>query len=148
MSADDVSAVTFDRVAGYLRERGYGFAPTPAGLAGTWDAHHLWFLLQGSRADVLQVRGRAVAPVPVRDRVAVLRALNDWNRARVWPKVYLRAEGTEATEHVLYAELSTDVRHGLTDAQLAVQLSTALVAVTAALNDLAPALGAPPPRSG
>lgn len=146
MSADEVSAVTIDRVAGYLRERGYGFAPSPAGLAGTWDGHHLWLLLQGSRADVLQVRGRAVAAVPVRDRVAVLRALNDWNRARVWPKVYLRAEGDQGPEHVLYAELSTDVRHGATDAQLAAHLGSALVAVTAALNDLAPALGAAPPR--
>lgn len=146
MNAADIRAVTIERVAAYLRERGYGFAPTPAGLAGTWDGHHLWFLLQGSRADVLQVRGRAVSAVPVRDRVAVLRALNDWNRGRVWPKVYLRAEGDQAAEHVLYAELSTDVRHGATDAQLAVQLGTSLVAVTAALEDLAPALGAAPPR--
>ena len=145
MSADDVCAVTIDRVAAYLRERGYGFTRTPAGLAGTWDAHHLGVLLQGSRADVLQVRGRAVTAVPVRDRVAVLRALNDWNRGRVWPKVYLRAEGTDAPEHVLYAELSTDVRHGATDAQLAAHLGSALVAVTVALNDLAPALGATPP---
>lgn len=146
MNAADIRAVTIERVAAYLRERGYGFAPTPAGLAGTWDGHQLWFLLQGSRADVLQVRGRAVSAVPVRDRVAVLRALNDWNRGRVWPKVYLRAEGDQAAEHVLYAELSTDVRHGATDAQLAVQLGTSLVAVTAALEDLAPALGAAPPR--
>lgn len=146
MSASDVRAVTMGRVAAYLAERRYGFTETPAGLAGTWDGHHVWFLLQGSRADVLQVRGRAVAVVPVRDRVAVLRALNDWNRGRVWPKVYLRAEGAEAAEHVLYAELSTDVRHGLTDDQLAGQLGTALVAVIAALNDLGTALGAAPAR--
>lgn len=108
---------------------------------GTWDGHPVWFLLQGPRSDVLQVRGRLARAVRVRERVAVLRALNDWNRGRIWPKVYLRAE---ADEEVLYAELSTDLRAGVSDVQLAAHLTSALVAVTVALTELGTSLGTAP----
>lgn len=141
MSATDVLPLTADRIAAYLDERGYAFATTPTGLVGTWDGHPVWFLLQGPRSDVLQVRGRVAGPVRVRDRVATLRALNDWNRARIWPKVYLRAE---AEDQVLYAELSTDLRAGVSDVQLAAHLTSALVSVTVALSELGTSLGAAP----
>jgi hypothetical protein len=54
----------------------------------------------------------------------VLQAVNDWNRERVWPKVYTRAE---ADGLALYAEVSVDFEHGATDAQLAATVSCGLV---------------------
>jgi hypothetical protein len=93
-------------------------------VTGTWDGNRFWFLLLGDRSEILQVRGRWAGTVPTASRLAVLQTVNDWNRERVWPKVYARPEGDELA---LYAEVSVDFEHGATDAQLAATVSCGLV---------------------
>lgn len=106
-----------DRVAAYLRLRGYRFVVDDDGdLTGTWDGHRFWFLLLGDKQEILQVRGRWSRSLPLEQRAALGLAVNDWNRERIWPKAYLREEeGLLA----LYSEVSADLEAGVTDDQLA-----------------------------
>ncbi|MFE5293498.1 YbjN domain-containing protein [Isoptericola sp. NPDC056618] len=113
------------RVADDLTRRGYRFRTDDDGdVTGTWDGNRFWFLLLGDHDEILQVRGRWAGTVPEGARLAVLQAVNDWNRERVWPKVYARAEGERLA---LYTEVSVDFEHGATDEQLAATVSCGLV---------------------
>jgi hypothetical protein len=114
-----------ERIAEDLTRRGYRFRFDAEGdVTGTWDGNRFWFLLLGPHEEILQVRGRWAGNIPPQARLSVLQAVNDWNRERVWPKVYTRAE---ADGLALYAEVSVDFEHGATDAQLAATVSCGLV---------------------
>jgi hypothetical protein len=122
------SALTPQRIGDDLMRRGYRFRIDEDGdVTGTWDGNRFWFLLLGEGAEILQVRGRWAGAVPPRSRLAVLQAVNDWNRERIWPKVYTREEEQGLA---LYAEVSVDFEHGATDEQLATTVSCGLVAGT------------------
>jgi hypothetical protein len=109
--------VTRDRIAAYLLSRGYRFLIDDDGdLTGTWDGSRFWFLLLGDNREILQVRGRWQRTLPTARRTAVLLAANDWNRERIWPKVYVREEDGELA---LYSEVSVDLEPGVTASQLA-----------------------------
>ncbi len=81
------------RVGDDLSRRGYRFRIDDDGdVTGTWDGNRFWFLLLGEHDEILQVRGRWAGALPAASRLAVLQAANDWNRERIWPKVYTREE--------------------------------------------------------
>lgn len=128
-----------DRVEAYLRSRGYRVQRDPDGdLTGTWDGDRFWFLLLGEQHEVLQVRGRWHRTLPQDRWGAALLTVNDWNRERLWPKAYLRAEDGQTA---LYGEVSVDLEHGVTDDQLAQLVACGLgtgVQLFAALADLVP----------
>lgn len=84
-------------------------------LTGLWDGHPFWFMLRGETGEVLQVLGQWSVPVPESARMAVLQAVNDWNRDQVLPKAYLRAEEESLT---LYADHAIILQGGATDEQL------------------------------
>ena len=116
--------MTRDRVAAYLRQRGYQFTIDEEGdLTGTWDESRFWFLLLGEHEEILQVRGRWHEQLPTDRRRALALILNDWNRERIWPKAYMREEDGELA---LYSEVSVDLEHGATEAQLAQALACGL----------------------
>ncbi|WP_024288748.1 YbjN domain-containing protein [Cellulomonas sp. KRMCY2] len=127
------------RVEAYLRGRGYRVQRDPDGdLTGTWDGDRFWFLLLGEQHEVLQVRGRWRRTLPQDRWGAALLTVNDWNRERLWPKAYLRAEEGQTA---LYGEMSVDLEHGVTDDQLAQLVACGLgtgVQLFAALGDLVP----------
>jgi hypothetical protein len=109
--------LTRDRISTYLLSRGYRFLLDDDGdLTGTWDGSRFWFLLLGERSEILQVRGRWHRTLPTSRRTAVLLAANDWNRERIWPKVYVREEDGELA---VYSEVSVDLENGVTTVQLA-----------------------------
>ncbi|GAA2221824.1 hypothetical protein GCM10010413_12630 [Promicromonospora sukumoe] len=113
------------RVGDDLSRRGYRFRIDDDGdVTGTWDGNRFWFLLLGEHDEILQVRGRWAGALPAAARLAVLQAANDWNRERIWPKVYTREEGAGLA---LYAEVSVDFEHGATEEQLAQTVSCGLV---------------------
>jgi hypothetical protein len=119
------TALTVHRIADDLTRRGYRFRTDDDGdLTGTWDGNRFWFLLLGDNAEILQVRGRWAGAVPPQARLAVLQSINDWNRERLWPKVYAREEEPGLA---LYTEVSVDYEHGATDEQLAATVSCGLV---------------------
>lgn len=108
--------LTRDRVAAALSARGYHFRVDEDGdLTGVWNDSRFWFLLLGEHEEILQVRGRWHRQLPVDGRRAVALALNDWNRERIWPKLYLREEEGQVA---VYSEVSTDLEHGVTGEQL------------------------------
>jgi len=127
------------RIGDDLARRGYRFRMDDDGdVTGTWDGNRFWFLLLGSNDEILQVRGRWAGSIPPRARLSVLQAVNDWNRERVWPKVYTREEDNGLA---LYTEVSVDFEHGATDDQLAATVSCGLVTATqffATVGSLAP----------
>jgi hypothetical protein len=127
------------RVEAYLVSRGYHVVrDEDDDLTGTWDGDRFWFLLLGEDHEVLQVRGRWHRTLPVVRRSAALLAVNDWNRERIWPKAYLREEDGQTA---LYAEVSVDLEHGVTDDQLAQLIACGLgtgVQLFAALGMLVP----------
>ncbi|WP_308113378.1 YbjN domain-containing protein [Antribacter soli] len=113
------------RIGDDLARRGYRFRIDDDGdVTGTWDGNRFWFLLLGEHDEILQVRGRWAGTLPPGSRLAVLQAANDWNRERIWPKVYTREE---ASGLALYAEVSVDFEHGATEDQLAQTVSCGLV---------------------
>ena len=121
---DRPTPLTQDRVAAYLGRRGYRFAIDDDGdLTGTWDESRFWFLLLGEHEEILQVRGRWHRQLPTEQRRSLALALNDWNRERIWPKVYVREEEGLLT---LYSEVSIDLEHGVTDPQLAQAIACGL----------------------
>jgi hypothetical protein len=133
------------RIEAYLTRRGYRFLVDEDGdVTGTWDGNRFWFLLLGEHAEIVQVRGRWHRTLPVSQRSALLLAANDWNRERIWPKVYLREEDGVLA---LYSEVSIDLENGVTDIQLAQLLACGLgtgVQTFAALDSLLPDLPAEP----
>jgi len=138
-----VAALSRDRVAAYLTGRGYRFQIDDDGdITGTWDGSRFWFLLLGDHREIVQVRGRWHRTMPVTQRSAVLLAANDWNRERIWPKVYVREEDGELA---LYSEVSVDLEFGVTQTQLGQLLACGLgtgVQMFTALDSLLP--DAPP----
>lgn len=127
------------RVERYLVGQGYRVVRDEDGdLTGTWDGDRFWFMLLGEQHEILQVRGRWHRSLPAGRRPATLLALNDWNRERIWPKAYLRDEEDGVA---LYTEVSVDLEHGVTDAQLARLVACGLgtgVQFFAALRSLVP----------
>lgn len=133
--------ITRERVEAYLRAHQYHFEIDGDGdVTGVWDGNQLWFLLLGEDAEVLQVRGRWHNALGAPNRLSVLRAVNDWNRDRIWPKVYLRDEEPGL---VLYAEVSVDLEHGATDAQLSQYLGCGIATSTMVLNTVTTMLTPP-----
>ena len=126
-----------DRIAAYLEAEGYRTRRDEDGdVAGVWNGHRFWFIVLGERNEVLQVRGRAEHVLPVERRAVALLAVNDWNRDRIWPKAYLREEEDGLA---LYGEMSVDLEHGVTDAQLALLLDCGLVTAIQMFRATAPA---------
>jgi hypothetical protein len=137
--AQRTSPLTRARVQAYLLGRGYTVGLDDDGdLTGTWDGNRFWFILTGADDEVLQVRGRWQRTLPSSRRTATLLAVNDWNRERIWPKVYLREDDDRIA---LFTEVSVDLEHGVTDDQLAQLVACGLgtgVQFFAALGGLVP----------
>lgn len=116
--------LTAERVARQLTDRQFNFVLDEDGdISGSWDGNRFWFLLLGDEREALQVRGRWHRTLPLARRASTIVAANDWNRERIWPKVYVRTEGEELA---LYCEIAADLEHGVTDAQLAQLLACGL----------------------
>ncbi|MCL2595155.1 MAG: YbjN domain-containing protein [Promicromonosporaceae bacterium] len=118
------SLVIPDRIAAWLTEHEYHFQRFDDGeIGGIWDGNPHWFTLVGDDKTYLQVRGKWRHDALMLQRSEVLQIVNDWNREYLWPKVYVRRddEGTW-----LFAEVTTSLPVGATDAQLATLLDMSL----------------------
>jgi hypothetical protein len=141
VAVDKPRPLSTQRVGDDLSRRGYRFRIDDDGdVTGTWDGNRFWFLLLGEHDEILQVRGRWAGNLPAGARLAVLQAANDWNRERIWPKVYTREESSGLA---LYAEVSVDFEHGATEEQLAQTVSCGLVTASQFFSTVASL--APPP---
>ena len=121
--------ISRERLIEHLSDKNYRFSIDDDGdPVGIWDKTLVWFLFLGSAKSFLQVRARWHRKISVEERLALLQALNDWNRDNLWPKVFAREEeDTPGFLHV-YAEVSSDFTAGATDDQLASAVDVSLKA--------------------
>ena len=123
-AAAELSPLSSQRIRTELLRRGYRFKTEPDGdITGIWDGNRFWFSLLGEKREVLRVRGKWSTDLPGDSFDAALFAANDWNRDRVFPKVYVRDEGTVG----LYTEVSVDFEPGATDEQIADVITCGLI---------------------
>jgi len=113
--------LTQARVIERLEARGFGYKVDPDGdVGGMWDDHLFYFFVLGASDEYLQVRGRWSRTVAVGEVAALLEAVNAWNTDKLWPKCYVRVDGTDVG---VYAEHVVDYEHGVTDEQLDLHLA-------------------------
>lgn len=82
---------------------------------GTWDGNLFYFFLMGENEEILHVRARWAGSVPLGSQADLLPFLDESHRERLWPKAYTREDGDSTG---VYAEVSTDLEHGVADDQL------------------------------
>jgi hypothetical protein len=112
-----VLPVTRDRVERSLREQGYRFqVGTDGSIGGNWDGNVFSIALIGPASTIVQVRGTWSGTIDPELAPGIAQVVNDWNRDRIWPKVYSRRNGTGLHAHT---EVSVDLGPGATDAQIA-----------------------------
>lgn len=113
---EPLAPVTPRRVADALEEQGYNVSEVADGvLGGAWDGNSFTIALIGDDADVLQVRGTWHREIGEDALTGMALAINDWNRDRIWPKVYSQEVGDVTRAH---SELCLDLGDGVTDSQL------------------------------
>ena len=113
---EPLAPLSVTRLADVLTRRGFTFSTDDDGdITGIWDGHRFWLMVTGESREVLQVRGVWNRTLPLSRRAALRLAVNDWNRDRLWPKVYFR---TEDDAIAVYGEHSIDLEPGVNDAQL------------------------------
>ena len=121
--------VTRERLIDVLADQEYKFSIDDDGdPVGVWDQNLVWFMFLGAQKSFLQVRARWHRKVADNSRLALLQAMNDWNRDKLWPKVFTRQEPDSPGFLHVYTEVSTDFTAGATDDQLRQAVLVALEA--------------------
>ena len=127
--------ITDDRIAQWFSDSGYHFFVDSDGdLGGLWHHRVFYFLTVAPTNYILIVRGLWNREASVDHAGTLLHACNRWNAERLWPKCYLRVRDDGLV--TIYADLSIDVEHGATDAQLDQILQTGLYSATAFFDQL------------
>lgn len=134
---EGVRPITRERIEACLREQGYRYrVGADSTLIGNWDGDSFVISLIGEREDILQVRGTWHGTIEADLAPGIAHVVNDWNRDRIWPKVYTRpvSGGLQAV-----TEVSMDLAPGATDLQITEAIACGLgtgVQFFASLTDL------------
>ena len=108
--------VSRERIAALLEAAEWRVSTDDDGdVFGTWDGNLFYFFLMGAQDEILQIRGRWAGSAPLGAQAELLPFLDEHHRDRLWPKAYTR-EDPDGTG--VYAEVSTDLEHGVADDQL------------------------------
>ena len=106
-----------DRIVRWFQRNNFHYFTDDDGdLGGLWRGRLFYFFLFGEDQEILQVRGQWNREIAIERLEEVLDACTEWNAERIWPKAYVRVRDNGMV-HVV-AEVSTDLEHGVTDAQL------------------------------
>lgn len=123
-SSEAVRPVSRPRVEAALRQQGYRFAVREDGTIGAaWEGDEFTIALVGDTHTVLQVQGTWRRTLDAELAPGIAQVVNDWNRDRVWPKVYTRAYGVGLQ---VQTEVCVDMTDGATDAQVVEAISCGL----------------------
>lgn len=118
------------RIQSWLEGAGFAFFVDSDGdLGGIWHNRIFYLLTLGGNQEVLQVRGQWNRECTLDYFDDLLEVCNTWNAERIWPKAYLRVRDDGTV--VVCADLTIDVEHGATDAQLDQLLRCGLATGTA-----------------
>lgn len=117
--------VTRERLEAVLTAAHYKYSRDVDGdIYGVWDGNMVWFLFLGADSEFLQIRSRWHRGIGENGLALAGQAVNDWNRDRLWPKAFLRAESPEA--YAAYTETTHDFSDGATGEQLTYFVETSL----------------------
>lgn len=113
-----LAPLTRERVVDFMNREDYRFRLDDDGdsVFGIWDGNGFYFMLLGEKKEIMQVRGKWTGRLPQERARDVLLAVNEWNRERIWPKVYTAVDDEGMVG--VFVETSTDLEHGVTDDQL------------------------------
>ncbi|MCS4535533.1 YbjN domain-containing protein [Corynebacterium sp. HS2168-gen11] len=127
--------VSTGRIAAYFDIQGYTYAyDDDCDLEAGFDDNHFSFILQGSKHEVLVVRGTWNQYFPAKYRDEFADFLNTWNRERLWPKAYLLID--EDNEIQIHGEVAADLEYGVTDEQLEQLLECGIGTCLSMFNEL------------
>ena len=108
--------VTRERIEAVLASRDWRyFVDSDGDVGGNWDGKLFYFFLVGEKKEILQVRGRWNRTLPAAAEAQVALVTNEFNRDKIWPKVYGRVEDDRVA---VYTEVATDLEFGVADDQL------------------------------
>ena len=127
--------VTLDRLRRWCEGRGYTyFIDSEGDLGGLWRGRMFFFFLLGPDREVLQVRGHWNRELAIERLPEALELCNTWHVERIWPTCYARVRDNGRV-HVS-SEVTADVAHGATDAQLDLLLQCGLGTATVFFDEL------------
>lgn len=149
--AERTRPVTRARIEAHLLTRGFRTeVGTEGSLLRTSDGLHFTISLVGEPSTVVRVRGTWPRTLDAELTPGIAQVVNDWNRDRIWPKVFTREHGGGLR---LVTDVTVDLADGATDAQLAEVIACGLGTGSqffAALGDLIDTVLLPdgPPTEG
>ncbi|MEV7973071.1 YbjN domain-containing protein [Cellulomonas sp. NPDC089187] len=129
-----LAPLTKDRIKAVLdrREMNYG-VDDDGDIFGVWDGHLFYFFQLGKSGEYFQSRGRWNRKVGVDQLGALTQIVNQWNAEKLWPKVYVRAEGEVLG---VYGEHTVDYEHGITDEQIDQHLACGIMTTLQVFDQL------------
>lgn len=114
-----------DRIKAALERSGWSYSVDSDGdIGGGWEEFSAYFFINGNSEEFLCVRATWRGKLEEADRLAALQACNEWNRDRIWPKVYVRDDDEGMIR--VHAEHNVDYEFGLTDDQLSQHIICAI----------------------
>lgn len=109
--------LTRDRVTDWLTASGFSyFVDSEGDIGGIWHGWLFHFLVVGEGSEVLQVRGQWHRDLAIERLEEILEICNSWNAEWIWPKAYVCVRDNGAV--LVYAEVTVDLEHGVSDDQL------------------------------
>ncbi|WP_307864837.1 YbjN domain-containing protein [Myceligenerans salitolerans] len=106
-----------ERVTSWLAESDFSyFVDSEGDIGGMWHGWLFHFLVVGEGSEVLQVRGQWHRDLSIERLEEILEICNDWNAEWIWPKAYVCVRDNGAV--LVYAEVTVDLEHGVSDEQL------------------------------
>ncbi|MDG4767102.1 YbjN domain-containing protein [Solwaraspora sp. WMMD406] len=130
---DLVAPLTLEGITAALNERGDRYFVDDDGVVGgKWGQAVIQFERLGEQREILHARVMAQRRLPVDRLTEAYQFCNAWNHDRLLPKVYVHDNGDG--ELILAGDVSTDLEHGVSGAQLAA-LVNATIATGASFGD-------------
>lgn len=128
-SAELPRPVSPERIVEWCEAEGFTyFIDSEGDLGGFWNGRLFYFLVFGEQDEVLQVRARWNREINIERLEEILELCNAWNTERIWPKTYVRVLDDGSVN--VMAESGYDLEQGVTDAQLARLLASAIGTAT------------------
>jgi len=123
---DNVAPLSLERITSALDARDWDYEIDEDGdVSGNWDGHLFYFLRMGEREEILMVRGRWEARIPLNWDDKVLPVLNSWHRDKLFPKAVLVDFAEDGNSRV-FTETTIDCEYGITDDQLLLHIDAAI----------------------
>lgn len=104
------------------------FTDSDGDVGATWEDFIVYFFRMGEQDEILNSRVVVHRKFPVGDVLRLQTFSNDWNREKLWPKVYVRVAEQDGrpVEAQLIGEVITDLEFGVAPVQLRQLISCAI----------------------